>query len=61
MKFNIRRIDGFALVTVGINNSIMDIGLLDDKERIALADELQEAIDDLLYGLPEQTPEGTHD
>lgn len=54
MQFKIREIGGFYADVIAVEgNTKIELGLLDEKQRRQLADELQSAIDDLLHGLIE--------
>ena len=56
MEFKIREIGNsashYADVVATEGGTRIELGVLDTKQRRALADELQSAIDDLLSGLP---------
>lgn len=58
MEFKIREVGSsqnhYADVTLTEGSTKIELGLLDKKQRRALAEELQSAIDELLSGLPEQ-------
>lgn len=51
MEFKIRKNQRYLDVTVRDGNTVIELGLLDDKERLALARTLEEAIDELTEGL----------
>lgn len=51
MELDIRKCNQYLEVKVKAGNSVIDLGLFDDKERKELALELQQAIDELMNGL----------
>ena len=51
MKIQCRKVDKYMEVNITEGNIKYSLGLLDDKERIALARIFEEAIDELLYKL----------
>lgn len=55
MKFKFRKISHDLLeAIVEADGTSIDLGILNQRERLALVDELQEAIDRLLHGLEMQ-------
>ena len=53
MDIKTRKNDRFLEVIFVDGNTIIDLGLLDRKERISLARILKEAVDDLIEGIDE--------
>lgn len=51
MEFRIRKNSIYLDVSIREGGTVIDLGLLDDKERIELARKLEEAVDDLMAGI----------
>ena len=51
MEFDIRKNTRYLNVKVTEGRTVIDLGVLDDRERIELARQLKEAIDELLEGI----------
>ena len=51
MKFSIRKSSLYLNVKVTEGRTVIDLGLLDDIERRELADQLKQAVDELMEGL----------
>ncbi len=52
MKIKIRHVSKYADVWIEHDGAMIVVGLLNDRERRTLAEELQEAVDELLRDLP---------